>query len=246
VNDGSSNTTVQGDGGFIATHWTTVLAAGMDGSPQADQALEKLCRVYWYPLYAYVRRRGYSSSCAEDLTQSFFCSLLQRRSLRQVAKEKGRFRSFLLAALHNFLADEWDKMRALKRGGGQAFLSLDAEEGEGKYRFEPADPVSPDELYDRRWALTVLDAALNKLRQEHAAEPRRFEILQRFLSEVPSEDDYARVALELNSTPGAVRVAVHRLRGTYRDLVRKEISTTVTSLLEVEDELRWLVQVIVQ
>ena len=244
MSDSTSSTTVPGGFDFTATHWTTVLAAGGEGSPQADAALEKLCQAYWYPLYAFIRRRGVSAADAEDLTQSFFASLLHRRSLRSVAREKGRFRSFLLAALDHFLADEWDKARALKRGGGQVFISLDEQDADGRYQAEPAAPVSAEQLFDRRWALTVLDAALARLRQEHAGKPKQFAVLQKFLSEMPSEGAYESAGAELNLAAGAVRVAVHRLRQRYRELVRAEIAATVGSLSEVEDELSLLLRAI--
>lgn len=244
MSDSTSSTTLPGGFDFTATHWTTVLAAGKEDSPQADAALEKLCRAYWYPLYAFIRRRGVSAADAEDLTQSFFASLLRRRSLRSVAREKGRFRSFLLAALDHFLADEWDKARALKRGGGQVIISLDDQDADGRYQAEPVAPASADQLFDRRWALIVLDAALVRLRQEHAGKPRHFFLLQKFLSELPSEGAYEAAGAELDLAPGAVRVAVHRLRQRYRELVRLEIAATVGSLSEVEDELRFLLQAI--
>lgn len=229
---------------FAATPWTTVLAAGQVDSPQANAALEKLCWAYWYPLYAYIRRRGVSAADAEDLTQSFFASLLKRRSLRSVSREKGRFRTFLLAALDHFLADEWDKARALKRGGGQVFISLDEQDADGRYQAEPPAPSSAEQLFDRRWALTVLDAAMVRLRQEHAGKPRHFAVLQKFLSEMPSKGDYEAAGAELQMAAGGVRVAVHRLRQRYRELVRLEIAGTVSSLSEVEDELHHLLQAI--
>lgn len=244
MSDSTSSTTVPGGFDFSATHWTTVLAAGEVDSPQADAALEKLCRAYWYPLYAYIRRRGISAANAEDLTQSFLVSLLRRRSLRSVAREKGRFRTFLLAALDHFLADEWDKARALKRGGGHVFISLDEQDADGRYQAEPAAPVSAEQVFDRRWALAVLDAAMARLRQEHAGKPGHFDVLQKFLSEIASEGAYKGAGAELNLAPGAVRVAVHRLRQRYRELVRAEIAGTVSSLSEVEDELSFLLQAI--
>lgn len=176
--DSASSTTALGGFAFTETHWTTVLAAGEEGSPQADAALEKLCRAYWYPLYAYIRRRGVSAIDAEDMTQSLLASLVRRRSLRSVAKEKGRFRTFLLAALDHFLAGEWDKARALKRGGGQVFISLDEQNADGRYQAEPAALASPEQLFDRGWALAVLDAAMVRLREEHAGKPKYFEVLK--------------------------------------------------------------------
>lgn len=244
MSDATTSTTVPGGFDFTATHWTTVLAAGEEDSPQADAALEKLCRAYWSPLYACIRRRGISPADAEDLTQSFLASLLRRRSLRSVAREKGRFRTFLLAALNHFLADEWDKARALKRGGGQVIISLDEPDADGRYQAEPAAPVSADQLFDRRWALTVLERAMARLRQEQASQPKHFAVLQKFLSEMPSAGAYEAAGAELDLAPGAVRVAVHRLRQRYRELARAEIAGTVSSLSEVEDELSLLLQAI--
>jgi len=244
MGDPTSSATVHGGLAFTATHWTTLLAAGDEGSPQADAALEKLCRAYWYPLYAHIRRGGASAPDAEDLTQSFFASLLRPRSLRWVAREKGGFRAFLLAALDHFLADEWDKARSLKRGGGQVLVSLDEQDAEGRYQAEPAAAASAEQLFDRGWALAVLDAAMTRLRQEQAGKARHFEVLQKFLSEMPPGDAYEAAGAALNLAPGAVRVAVHRLRQRYRELVRAEIACTVSSFSEVEDELRFLLQAI--
>jgi len=225
---------------FATTSWTVVLNAQRGDSPGSAAALDQLCRTYWYPLYAYVRRRGHSHEDAQDLIQSFLVSLLHRGSLRSVVKEKGRFRSFLLAALSHFLADEWDKARAQKRGGGQIIISLDDQDADGRYQAEPAAPRSPEELFDRGFALAVLDTALGRLHQEHDGRQKQFAVLQQFLGEMPSEGAYERAGLELNLTPGAVRVAVHRLRQRYRELVWAEISGTVSSLSEVEDELSLL------
>lgn len=229
---------------FATTHWSVVLAAGAHDSPQATAALESLCRAYWYPLYAWLRRRGHTTHDAQDLVQSFLASLLQRRSFSTAAQDKGRFRSFLLAALNHFLADEWDKARALKRGGGQTLLSLDEAQADARYRAEPTASASPDQLFDKRWALTLLEQALARLREEHSASPRQFELLQPFLTDVPDGGASQRVAAELGLSPGAARVAVHRLRQRYRELVRAEVANTVGALAEVEDELGYLLQAI--
>jgi DNA-directed RNA polymerase specialized sigma24 family protein len=242
MND-STSTVLEAKVGFTTTHWSTVLAAGNEESQRSTEALGKLCGMYWYPLYAWLRRRGHSAENAEDLTQSFFRSLLQRGSLRQVTREKGRFRSFLLAALQHFVSDEWDKERALKRGGGAVLQSLNISDAEGRYCLEPAAPASPDELYDRQWAFAILEAALKKLRERRAADPRRFDLLQPCLTQLGSDNWYLRVAEELQSTPGAIKAAAHRLRQDYRELVRQEIANTVASVSDVDAELQWLLRV---
>src|SRR2546430_9901540 len=154
---------------FATTHWSVVLAARQQTSPEAGEALESLCRAYWYPLYAFIRRRGYDSHDAQDLTQGFFTRLLEKNYLAQADREKGRFRSFLLAALKHFLSDEQDRARAQKRGGGQALISLDEQTAEGRYRLEPADVMSAEKLFERRWALTLLEQARTRLCDEYVA-----------------------------------------------------------------------------
>lgn len=219
-----------------------MLVAARDGSPTAAEALEKLCRAYWYPLYAYLRRQGRDAQDAQDLTQEFFARLLARRDLERVDRAKGRFRSFLLASMKHFLANEWDKSHALKRGGGQQILSLDEEDAEGRYLQEPAADSTPEKLFEQRWAMTVLDAALARLKAEFAAadKARQFELLQPFLSGASADGDYAAVSGPLELNPGAVAVAVHRLRQRYRELVRAEVAQTVASPADVEDEMRQL------
>jgi RNA polymerase sigma factor (sigma-70 family) len=216
---------------FAATRWTVVLTAGQGQS----RALEELCRTYWYPLYAYVRRRGYEAHEAEDLTQEFFARLLTKNYLADVEREKGKFRSFLLASLKHFLANEWDKARAQKRGGGQTFVSLDAET---RYRQEPADELSADKLLDRQWALALLDLVLTRLEAETDA--TQFAALKSFLTADKDTIPYAEVAGKLRTTEGAVKVAVHRLRKRYRALLREEIAHTVAGPAEVDEEIRHL------
>ncbi|HUI05598.1 MAG TPA: RNA polymerase sigma factor [Verrucomicrobiae bacterium] len=220
---------------FAATRWTIVLAAGHGTSPQAGRALEELCRTYWYPLYAYVRRRGYESHEAEDLTQEFFARLLAKKYLADVDREKGRFRSFLLASLKHFLANEWDRAHAQKRGGGQTLVSLDAET---RYQREPVDEASADKLLDRAWAVALLDQVLARLEME--SEPKQFAALKAFLTVGQDAIPYAEVAGKLGTTEGAVKVAVHRLRKRYRALLREEIAHTVASPAEIDDEIRHL------
>jgi DNA-directed RNA polymerase specialized sigma24 family protein len=227
---------------FATTHWSVVLAAGATTSPQAAAALEQLCRTYWYPLYAFVRRRGYSEADAQDLTQSFFARLLQRRDLRRVGRDGGRFRSYLLTSLTHFLRDEWDKARAAKRGGGREVFSLDAQEADSRYKLEPADGLSADKLFARRWALTTLEGALDCLRDEFAAEgkTRQWELLHPLLAEETPDGAYERLGAELNLAPGTVAVALCRLRKRYRELVRAEVARTVASPAEVDEEMRAL------
>ena len=227
---------------FATTRWTVVLAAGAanDSSPQVAAALEQLCRAYWYPLYAFVRRRGWAPHDAEDLTQGFFRRLLEKGALGAANPDKGRFRSFLLASLKHFLANEWDRLRAQKRGGALPHLELDALSAETRYRLEPADPrADADALYDRQWALALLEQVLACLRAEFATagNEAQFEKMKTFLTAGRGEIPYAEAAARLGVSEGALRVAVHRLRKRYRDLLREEIAQTVASPAEVEDEL---------
>lgn len=227
---------------FQATHWSVVLQAAQDTSPQSTEALEKLCRAYWHPLYAYVRRHGYPPEEAEDLTQEFFARLLAKHWLRNADQNRGRFRSFLLGALNHFLSCEWRKGRAAKRGGGQALVSLDRDTADERYRRDLLSEETPEKTYERRWALTLFDRALTRLQEESAADGRSVEFgeLKQFLTSEVDDGGYAEVAVRLNLNAGAVAVAVHRLRQRYRDLVREEIAHTVASPAEVEDEIRSL------
>lgn len=232
----------QCNGEFATTHWSAVLQANDSHSSGARVALEHLCRSYWHPLYFYVRRKGHGPHDAQDLTQEFFARLLRLNSLEAVAPHKGRFRTFLLASLNHFLADHRDAQQAAKRGGGQAILSLDAMTAEQRYACEPTTPESPEALYDRRWVTSLLENALERLRTEFTASRRetQFEHLRQFLQSEADDGAYARVADALGITPGAVAVAVHRLRQRYRDLVRTEITQTVSSAEELADEWRHL------
>jgi RNA polymerase sigma-70 factor (ECF subfamily) len=228
---------------FATTRWTLVLAAGDEpSSPRRREALEELCRTYWYPLYAYIRRRGYDAPAAEDLTQGFFARLLERDDLAGLTREGGKFRSFLLTALSHFLANAHERDRALKRGGGQIVVSLDEPPGEDRYRLEPAHTESPDRLFDRQWALALLEQALRRLADEHAAagRPGAFAALRPFLSREPEPGEYAELAARLGLVPGTLAVQVHRLRERYRQLVRTVVADTVDSPLEVDAEMRHL------
>ena len=227
-------------GQFTTTHWTVVLAAGGSDPAQQAAALEELCRSYWYPLYAYVRRRGNGPEDAQDLTQEFFARLLEKQWLDGVQKNGSRFRSFLLSALNGFLANEYDRASAVKRGGGRQILSLDAELAEQRYSLEPVTNETPEKIFDRRWALTVLDRALARLKEETAASGKapQFELLSPFLSREPAVGEYAAISTELAVSSGAVGVSVHRLRQRYRELVRTEISETVAEPAQVDAEMR--------
>ena len=232
---------------FATTHWSVVLAAADEETPEAAAALERLCRTYWYPLYAYVRREGHSPEDAQDLTQEFFATLLRRDSLAHVAPEKGRFRSFLLAAMRHFLSDQRDRARTVKRGGRVEILSLDAQEAEDRYRLEPVDRLDAEKIYERRWAMTLIEQALARLREESAAAGKAelFERLRRFVVG-ESEATWGEAASELGLTEGAMKAAVHRLRERYRVLLRDEIAHTVADPAEIEEEVRYLIRVITE
>jgi RNA polymerase sigma-70 factor (ECF subfamily) len=227
---------------FTTTHWSVVLAAADRRCPQAFEALEQLCRTYWYPLYAFVLRQGRAPHDAQDLTQGFFAYILGKDFLEGVRPEKGRFRSFLLASLKHFLADEWDKGQAAGRGGGQVLLPLDDQEAETRYRLEPADPLDPKKFYEQRWALTLLDRVLDRLQAEHTAAGKQavFQQLQPFLLGEKAGATYAEMAVRLGSTEGAITMMVHRMRPRYRELFREEIAHTVASPNEIDEETRHL------
>jgi RNA polymerase sigma-70 factor (ECF subfamily) len=231
---------------FASTRWSLVLAAGRGDAPEAQAALAALCEVYWYPLYAYVRRSGYSADEAQDLTQGFFARLLEKHDLRAADSERGRFRSFLLTAFKRFVSKERHRARALKRGGGRRMLSLDFDQGESRFRLEPVTDVTPETIYERRWALTLLDRVMARLRDdfERAGKRDEFDHLKVFLTGEAAAPSYREVAAELGTTEGAVKVAVHRLRRKFRDLVLAEIAQTVTAPEEAEDELRHLFEAI--
>ena len=233
-------------GVFATTHWSVVLAATHVHSPRAREALEKLCRTYWYPLYAFVRRQGASAEDAEDFTQAFFTHLLRKDFLSDVRPEKGRFRSFLLACLKHFLADEWDKARRLKRGGASPALSLDIEQAEERYQLESRSEPSADQLYERRWALDLLALVLDRLRQEavQAGKAAVFDQLQGCLLGERPDETYAEIGARLGLSQSAVKVTVHRLRQRYGELLREEIAHTVAEPGEIEEELRYLFAVV--
>ena len=231
---------------FATTHWSVVLAAANRQSPEAAVALERLCKTYWYPLYAYIRRRGYSAQDAEDLTQSFFAHLLERHALHRVSPAKGKFRSFMLASLNYFLADQFDRNSAQKRGGGQTLISFEVHDAEDRFRFEPMDVCSPDKIFERRWALTLLDRVLALLKDEFAEAGKsvRFDRLSIYLVSKSGESSYAEAARELGQTEHAVKKAIQRMRQRFYELFREEVANTVATQAEVEEELQYLCQVI--
>jgi RNA polymerase sigma factor (sigma-70 family) len=231
---------------FATTHWSVVLAATRSDTTRAQAALARLCQTYWYPLYAYVRRRGYEAHDAQDLTQEFFARLLEQKWLAQADRERGRFRTFLLSAMGHFLANEWDKARTQKRGGHVEIVPLQLGSAETRYGQEPADPLTPEQCFDRRWALALLEEVLNALRQEHiaAGTEQLFEALKPCLIGDRQAQPYAVLGTQLGMTEGAVKVAVHRLRQRYRQLLREEIAQTVASPEEVNGEMRHLFAVL--
>ncbi len=231
---------------FVTTRWSVVLAAQEPSSPASAAALETLCRAYWYPLYAYVRGSGHSPHDAQDLTQEFFARLLAKDYLRAADREKGRFRTFLRVCLKRFLANEWDRQRALKRGGGERPTSLEVAVAEQRYASDLATGVPPDRLYERQWALALLEQALARLREEYtgAGKTAEFDHLKSVLTAERGAIPYAELAAALSTTEGAARVAVHRLRKRYRDLFRATVADTVAEPADVDDEVRHIATVL--
>ena len=238
--DASRGTVAGREPCFRTTHWSVVLAASDVHSPQSEAALEKLCRTYWYPIYAYIRRQGHGPCEAQDLTQEFFCRLLGSDSLRAVEPSKGQFRSFLLAAVRHFLANEWDRVNRLKRGGGREIFSWDGLAPEERYRLEPVETTPMEQVFDRQWAQSLVAETLARLRAEcaHEGSEKRFEVLKAFLS--GADLAYATAAKELALSESAVRSAIHRLRQRYAELVRAEVANTVPRPDDVEAEIRHL------
>ncbi len=232
--------------GFAATRWTLILAAGGKPSPEAAEAMAELCRLYWYPLYAYVRRRGCDWHESEDLTQEFFARLLAKEYLADVDRRKGKFRAFLLASLKHFLANEWDRLRAEKRGGRAVVIPLDALTAETRYRLEPSHDLTPERLFERQWAIAVLDRVLARLEAECLALDGRQKVFGRLKQYLAADRGrqagYAEAAAALDMTEGAVKTAVHRLRRRYRELLRDEIAQTVAGPEEIDDEIRCLLR----
>jgi RNA polymerase sigma factor (sigma-70 family) len=235
------STTAPGDI-FATTHWTVVLAAGRRSTPQSDRALEELCRAYWFPLYAYVRRRGHTKEDAEDLTQAFFAQFLKKNYLEGLSAERGRFRAFLLAALKHFLANEWDRSHRQKRGGHAAHLSLDWQTADTQFQVAATAEPSPDKAFDREWAVALLAKVIERLCVECEADGRgkQFAELKIFLTAGKGELSHADAAQKLGMEETAVRVAVHRLRKRYRQLLRDEIAQTLADAADVDEEMRAL------
>lgn len=236
---------------FVTTRWSLVLQARDKGDPDGVAALADLCRAYWFPLYAFIRQRSRDGHEAQDLTQSFFARLLEKDFLDDVQPERGRFRAFLLAAVRHFVANEWDKQRAAKRGGGRWQQSLDAgrfdwESGESRYLTEPSHDLTPERLFERQWAISLLERVLSRLRDEYVNAGKRdqFETLQPFLSTDRDSANYSEAAPRLSITVEAARVAAHRLRKRYRQLLRDEIAQTVATPDEIDDEIRHLFEVL--
>lgn len=230
---------------FVTTQWTAVLSAARSDTPRAQAALENLCRTYWHPLYAYVRRRGYSPEDAQDLTQAFFSRLLERNVVAKADPDKGRFRSFLLSSMNHFLADEWDKARAQKRGGGK-IISLELSIAETRLGEAQSRDLTPEQAYEHRWAMTLLEQVYRRLEEEYRAQNKAalFETLRGTLAGSSEAAPYAALAAQLAMTEGAIKVAVHRLRQRYRALLRETIADTVAGPEEVEDELRHLFRMV--
>ena len=226
---------------FPTTSWTVISAARRNSASSAD-ALSKLCAAYWLPVYSFIRRKGYSREEAEDLTQEFFARVLQHGTFAEARRERGRFRSFLLASVTHFLANEWDRSTAQKRGGTCPTLSLDLEVSEERYHREPFHELTPEALFQRQWALAALDRVLVRLREEYALKEQsaQFDRLRVFLTGDEDRGSYDQLAMTLNLSAAAVRVAVHRLRRRYAEMIREEIAATVAGPDEVDDEIRFL------
>lgn len=232
---------------FVTTRWSVVLRAGAShDATQAHAALAQLCQAYWYPLYAYVRRRGHNAHDAQDLTQGFFCQLLERQSLSVADPQRGRFRSFLLSSMNHYLAGEWKRENAQKRGGGERPFSLDWAAAEQRFDLEPADHAAPDALFEKQWATTLLAEVLHKLESEYHAAGKAglFASLKHALMAQHDSEPYADLAQSLGMNEGALKVAIHRLRKRYRELIREEISNTVDRPREVDEEMRHLYKIL--
>jgi DNA-directed RNA polymerase specialized sigma24 family protein len=231
---------------FRTTRWSMVLTAGRASHPGAVPALARLCENYWYPLYAFARRKGHSPEEAQDLTQGFFAVLLEKNYLHAVDRARGRFRSFLLTSFEHFLRNEWTKERTLKRGGGLSFVSWETGDAESRYQQEPVDGMTPEKVFEHRWAVTLLATTLERLRSEfeRAGKGPEFESLEVFLSGEKHPASYAEAARKLERSEGAVRVAVHRLRARYGELLRLTIAETLTDPADVDGELRHLFAVL--
>lgn len=232
---------------FLTTHWSVVVSAGQDQTDASFAALEQLCRAYWYPIFAYVRRKGYNVEPAKDLTQAFFAQVIGRKYMADANPERGRFRTFLLTSLNHFLANEWDRGQTQRRGGGVEFISLDFAQEQESRGTDPGHEWSPDRIYERRWAEAVLGRVLEALRREFdGSQVKRFDVLKRFLTEAKGETSYVEAAKELGMSEQAVKSAIHRLRQRWRERMREEIAQTLnaTTGSNVDEEIRYLIGVL--
>jgi len=238
----SSTESGPADAWFKTTHWSSVLHAADSNDPTAEASLSRLCQTYWYPLYYYIRRLGHSPEDAQDLTQGFLARLVHKDYLKGVKQEKAKFRSFLLVALKGFLANEWDRAHRLKRGGGQELVSFDAQNTENRFLVEPVEEMSPEKAFERRWALALLSQVLSRLETEFCASNKAplFQELKGFLSGEETGSSYAELGQRFGMSEANVKVTVHRLRRRYRELLREEVTTTVSSPEEINEEIRHL------
>jgi RNA polymerase sigma factor (sigma-70 family) len=234
---------------FLTTRWSVVLVSAQSQAPGSKEAFADLCKLYWYPLYAFIRHRGYSAEDAEDLVQGFFLHLVEHKSLSRVDRSKGKFRSFLLASLQKYLSDEADRARCLKRGGGVEFVHLDLEGAEDRYGLEPVDTLSPEKIFDARWAMALIGEALNRLGREYDSQGKAttFQALRAFLDPINTKSlpSYEEVAAQLQVSVGALKTLIHRLRKQYTALVREEISRTVSNSADVDAEIHQLCEALI-
>jgi RNA polymerase sigma-70 factor (ECF subfamily) len=235
-------------GVFNTTHWSVVVAAGEEGSEQAAAALSRLCQTYWFPVYAFIRKRGHSPEQAQDFTQEFFAVFLEKNYVTKAARDRGRFRTFLMSSVENFLHDQHDRAQAQKRGGGQKFLSLDYDDAEERYRIEPVEEGDPATIFEQQWAATLLETVLNRLRDEFGAQGRMdlFEDLQAHLWGDAESIPYSRLAQKSGLTESNIKVIAHRMRQRYLELLREEIAQTVAMPGEVDDEIQHLMRIVSQ
>jgi RNA polymerase sigma-70 factor (ECF subfamily) len=234
---------------FLTTRWSVVLVSAQSQAPGSKEAFADLCKLYWYPLYAFIRHRGYSAEDAEDLVQGFFLHLVEHKSLSRVDRSKGKFRSFLLASLQNYLSNEAQRARCLKRGGGAEFVHLDLEGAEDRYRLEPVDTLSPEKIFDARWAMALIGEALNRLDREYVSQGKAttFQVLRAFLDPINTKSlpSYEEVAAQLEVSVGALKTMIHRLRKQYTAFVREEVSRTVSNSADVDAEIHQLCEALI-
>jgi len=233
-------------GRFATTRWSLVLAAGRRSNPRSAEALASLCELYWYPVYAFVRRQGFRAEEAADLTQEFFARVLQKNYFQEADPARGRFRAFLCVSVRHFLSNERDRGRALKRGGDRPPLSLEVETAEGRYQLEPRDDLTPEKLFDRRWAMILLDRALGRLRDQYASAGKAdlFGHLHEVLTGDRGDVPYSEIGLKTGMSEGAVKVAVHRLRRRFREALVAEIAETVSDAADIDAEIRHLLDAV--